>query len=182
MNDYYVCIPIDSSRDCRLKFVNDTTVGLSTIRRHMSGGLSMTFKFQNSDTAIDIITNLSGQDSFALNTYRITYFLKPIIHLVKIDGGFIDYSKSLIYVRQKDFSDNPDITYIIDGKTFKQKTGKTDGYGLIKKSPKTNKSLQRRLKKLDKDNCSMELVRGLNAYNRFGLKSVYGTIIITTKK
>ena len=102
--------------------------------------------------------------------------------MTKIDGGFIDYDKSLIYVRQKDFGDNPDMAYIIDGKTFIQDMGVTDGYGLIRKSPKTNKALQKKLKGIDKDNCTHEIVRGLNAYKRFGIKKVYGVIVITSRQ
>ncbi len=102
--------------------------------------------------------------------------------LTKIEGGFIDYDKSLIYVRQKNFGDNPDMAFIIDGKTFIQDVGVTDGYGLVKKRPKTNKPLQKKLKNIDKNNCTLEIIRGLNAYKKFGIKRVYGVIVITTKR
>ena len=102
--------------------------------------------------------------------------------MTKIDGGFIDNSQTLIYVRQKDFGNNPDVAYIIDGKTFIQDVGVTDGYGLIKKSPKTNTALQKKLKGVNKDNCTIEIVRGLEAYKTYGIKRVYGVVVITTKQ
>ena len=74
------------------------------------------------------------------------------------------------------------MAYIIDGKTFIQKMGVTDGYGVVKKNPKTNKALQKKLKDVDKDNCTLEIVRGLNAYKRFGIKRVYGVVFITSKQ
>ena len=102
---------------------------------------------------------------------------------MKIEGGFIDNTQSLIYVRQKDFGKNLDLAYIIDGKTFFQDNGETDGYGLLKRKPKLNRPLQRKLKGLSKDNCNIEIVKGgLSSYRRFGMKYVYGAFVITTKK
>lgn len=85
-------------------------------------------------------------------------------------------------MREKDFGKNPDIAYIIDGETYIQDAGVTDGYGLVKKMPKVNKALQNKLNSINKDKCTIEVVRGLNAYSRFGIKRVYGAIVITTKK
>ena len=141
------------------------------------------YKYTTADTTIQIFPEpIISQDSSNQGLYVQVATLKTKTVLTKIEGGFIDYSKSLIYVRQKDFGDNPDIAYIIDGKTFIQDVGETDGYGLIRKKPKTNKALQKKLKGLDKDNCTIEIVRGLNAYKRFGIKRVYGAVVITTKK
>jgi hypothetical protein len=149
----------------------------------MGGRLTMVFKYTTTNTTIEILPGLlTKQDSLSLNAFGLIYFIKPFISLTKIDGGFIDNSQTLIYVRQKDFGDNPDVAYIIDGKTFIQDVGVTDGYGLIKKSPKTNKALQKKLKGLNKDNCNIEIVKGLEAYKRYGFKRVYGAVVITTRQ
>lgn len=183
LGDYYVSISIDSSQGGRLKFLSDTTVELSSVPRHMSPSFKSVFKYTITDTTIQISPeNVISKDSQSSGLYVRHLDLKAKIILTKIDGGFIDYGKSLIYVRQKDFGDNPDIAYIIDGKTFIQDVGVTDGYGLIRKSPKTNKALQKKLKGLDKNNCSIEIVRGLDAYKRFGIKRVYGAVVVTTTK
>lgn len=183
LGDYYISIPSDSTLNCRLRFLSDSTVELSNVPRHMGGRLTMAFKYTKTDTTIVVLPGtLSKQDSLSLNAFGLTYFIKPFIRLIKIEGGFIDYSKSLIYVRQKDFGYNPDVAYIIDKKTFIQDVGVTDGYGLIKKWPKTNKALQKKLKGVNKDNCTIEIVRGLEAYKRYGIKRVYGAVIITTKQ
>jgi hypothetical protein len=58
----------------------------------------------------------------------------------------------------------------------------TDDLGIVKKSPKTNKALQKRVEDFNKDNCTIEIVRGLNAYKRFGIKRVYGAVVITTRQ
>jgi hypothetical protein len=183
IGDYYVPISIDSTQGGRLKFLSDSTVELSSIPRHMSPSLKAVHKYTTTDSTIQIFPEpLTTQDSQSGGLYIKPLALKTKISLTKIDGGFIDYNKSLIYVRQKDFGDNPDMAYIIDGKTFIQDMGVTDGYGLIRKSPKTNKALQKKLKGIDKDNCTLEIVRGLNAYKRFGIKRVYGVIVITSRQ
>jgi hypothetical protein len=84
-------------------------------------------------------------------------------------------------VRQKDFGNYPDVIHLIDRKKFIQNAGEQNGYGLIKRKHRRNRVLERKLKNLTKDNCTIELVRGLNAYNRFGIRYVFGTIVITTK-
>ena len=182
LGDYYVAISIDSTQGGRLKFLSDTTVELSCIPRHMSPSLKTVYKYVSTDTTIEILPSIIANNDIAPTGMYVQPVLKTKLTLAKIDRGFIDYSKSLIYVRQKDFPNNPDIAYIIDGKTYMQDMGVTDGYGLIKKSPKTNKALQKRLKTIDKDNCTIEIVRGLAAYERFGIDRVYGVIVITTKK
>ena len=183
LGDYYVSISIDSTQGGRLKFLSDSTVELSSIPRHMSPSIKAVYKYTTADTTIQVFPEpVINQDSQASGLYVQSFALKTKIDLTKIDGGFIDYNKSLIYVRQKDFGDNPDMTYIIDGKIFIQDMGVTDGYGLIRKSPKTNKALQKKLKGIDKDNCTLEIVRGLNAYKRFGIKRVYGVIVINSKQ
>ncbi|MBC7884481.1 MAG: hypothetical protein H7X99_03355 [Saprospiraceae bacterium] len=182
LGDYYVPISIDSTQGGRLKFLSDSTVELSSIPRHMNPSIKTVYKYTSTDTTIQILPEpLTNQDSQPSGLYVHSLVLKTKIDLTKIDGGFIDYKKSLIYVRHKDFDDNPDMAYIIDGETFIQDMGVTNGYGLIRKSPKKNKALQKKLKGIDIDNCTIEIVKGLNAYKRFGIKRVYGCIVITTK-
>ncbi|MBL7763889.1 MAG: hypothetical protein JNL23_10730 [Chitinophagaceae bacterium] len=173
MGDYYVPVSIDSAQGGRLRFLTDSTVELSTLPQHMSRSLKVIYKYISTDTAIQI-------SPYPLNTSGISPIGETI--LTKIKGGFINYEKLLIYVRQKDFDKYPDIIYLIDGKRYIQDTGELNGYGLVRKSQKINKRLQRKMKSLSDGNFTIELVKGLNAYKRFGIKYVFGTIVITTKK
>jgi hypothetical protein len=183
IGEYYISVSMDSTQGGRLKFLSDTTVELSSIPRHMSPSLKTVLRYVSTDTTIEILPDTTKKPNTQLTGLYIEQLvLRGRITLTKITRGFIDCNKRLIYVRQKDFPKNPDITYIVDGKTHIQDTGVTDGYGLVKKSPKTNKSLQKRLKALTKDNCTIEVVRGLAAYERFGIDKVFGVIIINTKK
>ena len=183
LGDYYVSIPSDSTVNCRLRFLSDSKVEVSSVPRHMSRQLAIVFNYKSNDTIICVLPGLiSKQDSLSLYTSGLNYFIKPSIKLTKIDGGFIDYNKSIIYVKQKEFGENPDVAYIIDGKTYIQDIGVTDNLGVVKKRPKTSKKLHTKLREIDKDNYTIEIVRGLAAYKRFGIKRVYGVIIFTTKK
>ncbi|WP_152616954.1 hypothetical protein [Flavihumibacter solisilvae] len=149
----------------------------------MSPSIKIIHQYITTDTTIEILPDTFAEQNInPTGLYLMDYALKSILTLTKFNRVFIDYNKSNIYVRQRDFPNNPDITYIIDGKTFKQDMGVTDGYGLIKKHPKANKALQKKLKTIDKDNCTIEIVRGLAAYKRFGIDKFYGVIIIKTKK
>jgi hypothetical protein len=149
----------------------------------MQPSIKTIYKYTATDRTIEIFPKtITSKDSNVAGIYIQPITLDTPINLTKIKGGFIDYNKSLIYVRQKDFGDNPDIAYIIDDKTYIQDMGVSDGYGLIRKSPKTNRALQKRLKGINKDNCTIEIVRGLNAYKRFGIERVYGAFVITTTK
>lgn len=181
MGKYYVSIPIDSSSGCRLRFLNDTMVELSTVPRHMSRGLIGVFKCKISDTTVDIFPELSSTDSLGLTSYRLEYFMRTIVSLTKVRSGFINYSKSLIYVLERRLDKNQHLTVIIDGKKFIQPTGHANGYGMIDKVLKNNKTLHRTLNYIEKSISSMEFFKGFDAYRRFGLKGVYGTIVITTK-
>lgn len=183
LHDYYVSISMDSTQGGKLKFLSDTTVELSSIPRHMSLSVKTVLKYISTDSTIEILPNTPTEEKIRPTiVYPKPFTLDTKLILTKIERGFIDYNQSLIYVRQKDFGNNPDIAYIIDGKTYIQDMGTTDGYGLIKKIPKKNRALQKRLKNFDKDNCTIQIVRGLAAYERFGIDRVYGAIVITTKK
>lgn len=182
IGDYYV--PIDSLRGMQFRLLSDSSIEFSTIWRHMSPSRKAVYNYYSTDTTIEILPRqLTDNDTLQKGITIQFLNLKETLSLKKIDRGFIDNNQSLIYVRQKDFGKNPDLAYIIDGKTFFQDIGETNGYGLLKRKPKRNIQLQRKLKGLTKENCDIEIVKGgLNSYRRFGMKYVYGAVVITTRK
>jgi hypothetical protein len=180
--DYYVSV--DSLKSLQFRLLSDSTIEFSTIWRHMSPSVKAVYNYLKTDTTI-IITSRQSIETDTLKKGILFQFpgFEGKMNLTKINGGFIDTEQSLIYVRQKDFGKNPDLAYIIDGKSFFQDIGETDGYGLLKRKPKRNIQLQRKLRGLTKDNCDIEIVKGgLSTYRRFGLKYVYGAVVITTRK
>src|SRR4051812_41112657 len=97
--DYYVSISIDSTQGGRLKFLSDSIIELSSIPRHMSPSIKTVYKYSLTDTTIQIFPEPNlNRDSQPTGLYIQPSLLKTKISLTKIDGGFIDYNKSVIYV------------------------------------------------------------------------------------
>jgi hypothetical protein len=183
LGDYYVPISTDSTSGGRLKFLSDSTVELSSMPHHVYPSDKMVYKYTGTDSTIEILPEpVSKADNQQPRLSWQHSILNASIRLTKIQGGFIDYTKSLIYVRAKDFDKNPDLTYVVNDKIYIQDMGVTNGYGLLRKSPKTNKALRKKMRTINLNNCTLEIVRGLNAYQRFGIKKVYGVIVITSNQ
>ena len=162
----------------QLEFKNDTSLEISTFPRHMSRQFTMTFHYKKSGKTIEIFnSSISEQDSSALTNNGFKQFLNKVIFTV--DGkAIIDKSNSLIYVVYDDFKRKYYLTYLIDNNIYKQETGLSDAYGIIKNNPKDNKVLQDKLVSLKDDlkNYDIKVYKGLEAFNKFGYKSVFGVI------
>ncbi|MDJ1502490.1 hypothetical protein [Xanthocytophaga agilis] len=184
-NDYYVSVSMeDDLPNCRLKFISESIIELSNIPHQKQEQVKKDFTYTTHGKTIEILPGvLDTQDSMKLASVRLMYFIHPSANLTRIEGGFIDYPKSLIYVREKDFSRNPDLTYIIDGKIYVQEISIPAKNGVIEKRPKKNKALQEKLKAVKEkpDKYTIEVVKGLEAYKRFGIKMVFGVIVITSQ-
>lgn len=144
----------------------------------MSRQFRLTFNYETVNKTLEIYnTKISQQDSTALINNGFRQFLKKLV--LTIDGkALIDNSNNLVYVRYNDFKKKYYLTYLIDDKSYKQETGLSDAYGLIKNNPKDNKILQNKLASIkdDLENYNMKIYKGLDAYKKFGYKSVFGVI------
>lgn len=92
-----------------------------------------------------------------------------------------DVVSGYTYVDVELISDKYDI-YSIDGKIYKQKRAKTDGYGLVRRDYRPNKKLEQRVKQIDPDNCKITVLRGKEAYDKYGLIGMNGVIEISETK
>jgi len=97
------------------------------------------------------------------------------------DKKIFDVVSGYTYVDNELVSDKYDI-YSIDGKIYRQKRAKTDGYGLIRKDYRPNKRLKKHIKQIDTDNYKICVLRGNGAYLKYGLIGMNGVIEITEKK
>lgn len=97
------------------------------------------------------------------------------------DRQMFDIVSGYTYIDNNLVSNKYDI-YSIDGKTYKQKRAKTDGYGLVRKDYRPNKELKKRIKELNADNCKITILRGKEAYDKYGLIGMNGVIEIEEKK
>lgn len=147
----------------------------------MSKQFKITFNYKRTGDEIDIFTNnILPADSIALSNQGLTQFLKTL-RLVKDKRAIMDTSAKMVYVVYKDFSRRYYLTYIIDGKTYKQEKELSNAYGLIKNNPKENKALKEKLASLNLDNYTANVYKGLDAYEKFGYDSVFGVIVLRQK-
>jgi len=167
----------------RLKFFNDTTLEISTFPPHMSHQFKMTLNYKKKGKTIKIYSDkISSQDSIALVNHRLKQFFRSITFTLD-KNAIIDTSSKIVYVRYNDFKKKYYLIYIIDGITYKQETGLTDAYGIIKNNPKENKVLNDKLTSIkdNLDNYTINVYKGLNAYNKFGYDCVFGVIELQRK-
>ena len=148
----------------------------------MSKQFMLTFNHKRSGDKIDIRNNnMLSADSIALSNHGMTQFLKSLT-LAKDKRAIVDTSAKMVYVLYKDFSKRYYLTYIIDGKSYKQETGLSEAYGLIKNNPKENKDLKDKLASLNLDNYTVNVYKGLDAYKKFGYDNVFGVIVLKQKE
>jgi hypothetical protein len=127
------------------------------------------------------------QDTVHIQPADIDENNKTIQRLIKsrfqTNGGrqLFDIVSGYTYVDNNLVSGKYDI-YSIDGKIYKQKKVKTDGYGLVRKDYRPNKKLKKRIKELNADNCKIIILRGKEAYDKYGLIGMDGVIEITEKE
>jgi len=143
----------------------------------------MTLNYKKKGKTIKIYSDkISSQDSIALVNHRLKQFFRSITFTLD-KKAIIDTSSKIVYVRYNDFKKKYYLIYIIDGITYKQETGLTDAYGIIKNNPKENKVLNDKLTSIkdNLDNYTINVYKGLNAYNKFGYDCVFGVIELQRK-
>ena len=150
----------------------------------MSRQFKLTFNYKKVNKTLEIYnTKISLQDSTELIINRYGQFLKKLVFT--IDGkALIDNSNNFVYVRYNDFKKKYFLNYLIDDKLYRQETGLPDAYGLIKNNPKNSKILQIKFNSIQDDlkNYTIKIYKGLDAYKKFGYKSVFGVIELKRKK
>jgi len=150
----------------------------------MSRQFRLTFNYKTENRTLKIYnSNISQQDSIALTNNGFRQFLTNLVLIIE-GKALTDNSNNLVYVRFNDFKKKYYLTYLIDDKIYKQETGLSDAYGLIKNNPKDNKILQDKLASIKDDlkNYSIKIYKGLDAYKRFGYKNVFGVIELKRKE
>ncbi len=97
------------------------------------------------------------------------------------DKTLFDCISGYTYVNKDLVSDKYTI-YAIDGKVFKQKATEMDGYGLVRKNFKMNSKIKRKVKDLNEDTHTVNILIGKEAYDKYGLIGMNGVIEIEKKE
>jgi hypothetical protein len=142
----------------------------------MSEQFIKTLNYRKTIKKIEIINKTaSSSDSFALAKNGLIQFTNEATFTID-NRAIIDNSNNIVYVLYKDFGKKYYLTYIIDGKLYKQESSFSDAYGIMKNTPKENVILKEKLDSIknDSENYILNVYRGLDAYKKFGYKSVFG--------
>jgi len=126
------------------------------------------------DTIVFSGTNLDT-GNFILRRLLSSRFIE------KSDKTIYDCVSGYTYVDKNSIDDRHTI-YAVDGEIFKQKATKIDGYGLVVKDYRTNGRLRRKLKQIDVEKYTVNIVKGKSAYYKYGLIGMNGVIEIVQKK
>jgi hypothetical protein len=184
MNTLYYAVSSDSlHHEHQLEFKTDTTIEISTFPRHMSRQFKITLNYKRIGKTIKVLDkNISGADSIALANHYFKQFLDEATFTID-NKAIVDTSNKIVYVLYNDFQKKYYLTYLIDGKIYKQETGLSDAYGLVKNNAKDNKALKQKLTSIkdDLNHYSVAVYKGLDAYRKFGYNSVFGVIELKRK-
>ncbi len=96
------------------------------------------------------------------------------------DGTLFDCISGYTYVDKDQVSDRYQI-YSIDGKIYRQKSPKMNGYGLVAKSYKQNRRLKKILKRSNPGDIELTILRGKKAYDKYGIVGMNGVFEIKRK-
>lgn len=177
MNILYYGVSSDSVfANHQLEFKNDTLLEISSMPRHMSAQFKIAFNYKRENNSIMINKKvINSKDSLVLINFGFSQFLNSIF-LIMENKALLDEINNIVYVLYNDFKDKYYLTYLIDNKVYKQESGFSDSYGLIKNSPKENKELKDKLNSINEviNDYDFKVYRGLEAYRRFGYMSVFG--------
>ncbi|PJJ09839.1 hypothetical protein CLU83_3218 [Flavobacterium sp. 1] len=184
LNVFYNSFSSGNLKEYRMKFLNDSIVEFQNIPTH--GSINFSFKieyFKENETVIIEIKNLSEVEKNNLKIYKLDYLENRKITLSKNKNELIDKTNETVYVEQKILNKNyirrKSIT-IIDNEKIIIDRGITNSYGLIEKMPKENKKITKFLmKNVENPNYKIENIRGLKAYENYGILGINGVCVIT---
>jgi hypothetical protein len=176
---YYIISNDSVHSDHYLTFLNDSMAEISSVPRTMSGMARTELLYKKIDGNLVITTNTNSVDSLVIKNFGFSNDKELVIR----DRALVNSRNSEVYVVRSDFKKNPAMFIFCDGKEFKQNMGKSDGYGLVNRSPRRNRRLERKLKSINNfDDYEIKLHKGYDAYLKYGYKYVFGVIELIRKE
>ncbi|MEN2412580.1 hypothetical protein [Flavobacterium mesophilum] len=184
LNTSYTSFSSENPREHIIRFLNDSIIEFQNIPTH--GSKSFSFKrryFKENENTIIEIKNFNEEERNNLKIYNLDYLENKRIYLSKYKSELIDKNNNTVYVKNEILNRNnikrKSIT-IINGKKIIVDRGITNGYGLIEKMPKENKAVTKFvMENAENVKFKSEVIRGLKAYEKYGILGINGVCIIT---
>ena len=180
LNVKYLSIPNDSvNLRHTLIFYSDSIVEISSEHSFYGYRYNKKIKYKR----VDNIISINIDKKLILDTVFNTTFGFNGIKKLTIEGNaLICETEKVIYVKKDDFQKPRNFYVIIDGKKHIQPTGQRKLFGFINLPYRANRKLRKELNKLDLDDYDSRLLRGFEAYEKYGYKYIFGVLEIEKKE
>jgi hypothetical protein len=184
LDTFYTSFSSENPKEHIIRFLNDSIVEFQNIPTHGSKIFSFKRKYfkENGNLTIEI-GNLTEEEQNNLKIYNLDYLENKRINLRKSKKEFVDKGNGTVYVDRKILNRNyikRKSISIINSKKFIVDRGITNGYGLIKKMPKENKKVKEFImENAENPKFKSEVIRGLKAYEKYGILGINGVCIMT---
>lgn len=185
-NDFYTSFS-ESVIKHTLDFDENGIVRISSIRKHMSPFYSLNGTYKKVGDSIYIkFEKINSSDLTKAREFGFEMFSEIELSLYQNGSELIDPKNRTVYVTSKKLKrrkiKRKSITFI-NGKKYIYERWVTDGYGLIRWEPRKNKRYEKAFSKVleNIDEYETSVIRGLTAYEKFGLIGINGVSIIKRK-
>ncbi|AGC78068.1 hypothetical protein LX97_03155 [Nonlabens dokdonensis] len=185
-NDFYTSFS-ESGIKHNLNFDKNNIVRISSIRRHMSPFYNLVGTYKKRGDSIYIkIQKINSLEVSKAKKFGFESFSEMELVLYANGSELIDPKNRTVYVTSRKLNrkkiKRQSIAFI-DNKKYIYERLVTDGYGLIRREPRKNKSFDKALAEVLKnpDNYERTIIRGLTAYEKYGLIGINGVSIINKK-
>lgn len=183
LNTFYTSFSSENPREHILRFLNDSNVQFQNVPTHRSKIISFKVRYfkENENIIIDI-KNLTETERSDLKIFNLDYLENLKIILNKNKSELVDRENQTVYVKQNILNTNrmkrKAIT-VIDSERLIVDRGITNSYGLIEKMPKGNRKLTKfMVKNASNPKYKTKIIRGLKAYEEYGILGVNGVCIV----
>ena len=185
-NEFYTSFS-ESGIQHTLNFDENGKVQIGSIRRHMSPYYQISGTYENSGDSIYIkMVKINSIDLPEAKEFGFESFSEMELTLYQKGSELIDSKNKTVYVTSRKLNrkkiKRKSIAFI-NGKKYVYERLVTDGYGLIKREPRKNKRFEKALDEVleNPDEYETKVIRGLTAYQKFGLIGIYGVSIMNKK-
>ena len=185
-NDFYTSFSENGIQHA-INFDDNAIVRIGSIPRHMSPFYSVRGTYKKAGDSIYIkMEKLSPFDMSEAEKFGFEPFSEMELVLYQKDSELIDYKNRTVYVTSRKLNrkkiKRKSIAFI-NGKKYVYERIVTDGYGLIRREPRRNRSFEKALAKFleNPDRVQTQVIRGLTAYQKYGLIGINGVAIMTNK-
>jgi hypothetical protein len=144
----------------------------------MSGMAKTKLSYEKFDGKLVIYTATNSNDTILFKNFGFSKNKELIIE----DRALVNKEDEELYVIRSDFDKNPDLYIFIDGKKYKQDSGITDGYGLVRRKPRRNWRLEWKMKSIDGNKYEIIILKGYDAYREYGYKYAFGVAKLSRKE